>query len=471
MNNLHQLQKLRPLGRSEQLSAVSHELGFFQNVGMSAHYYLSNSSAGVELRRIIYAALEHVIRKHNILSAIPINEDSPDPYFARLPSIDLERCVRFITRNQPTKQSEEDLELDRLLQDQHNANFKSNYGSLPFWRLIILQDGGNEFGFTASFIFYHGIGDGAAGLIFHKSFRAALDIVSSSPAALANGSAKIEIPEEIQLLPPLEQLHPLPLNATPANHRREGLQEWTGNPIQLPCTTRYRSLYISSASSATFARTCKENSLTLTSGLHAIMAEALFDVLPSTVDALTGIIPINLRPWLALPSDVANDAFGTFIDAIKVQIRRSDYDENDHGPITGLTAARHTSKEIQSYLKDNLSPSGEPYTSVAFYGGLPDVAAAFKSMVGSNRDAAFEVSNLGRFSDYSEAKSVPQWRIGRMTFSRSAVAFGAAITTSAVSGGDGALTISFSWQEDIVDDSFVDSVIGRVKLYLNTDSS
>ncbi|KAF2258816.1 hypothetical protein CC78DRAFT_537511 [Lojkania enalia] len=470
MDNVHQLQKLRPLGRSEQLSAVSHELGFFQNVGMSAHYCLSKPSAAPDLRHIIHAALAHVIRKHDILSAIPVNEDSPDAYFARLPSIDLTRCVSFITRTQPMVQCEEDYELDRFLQDEHNTSFKSSYGTLPFWRLVILQDVGAAFSFTASFIFYHGIGDGAAGLIFHKSFRTALDTVSSS-ASLADGSTQIEVSTEIQLLPPLEQLHPLPINGNPANFRTEGLQEWTGNPIQLPCTSRYRSLYLSSASSANFARICKENSLTLTSGLHAIMAGALFDVLPSTVEALTGIIPINLRPWLDLPRDVANDAIGTFIDAIKVQIRRSDYDLNDQTTMRGLPAARHTSKEIKTYLTDNLSPSGEPFTSVAFFKAIPDVAFAFKSMVGTNRDAAFEVSNIGRFTDYGQTESDFQWHVGRMTFSRSSVVFGAAVTTSVVSGGDGALTISFSWQQGVVEDSFVELVVGRVKDYFKSDRS
>ncbi|CBX92507.1 hypothetical protein IAQ61_006104 [Plenodomus lingam] len=464
MDTLHQLPKLRPLGRSEQLSAVSHELGFFQNVGMSAQYSLTKSSDALDVRRVVYAALAHVIHKHSILSAIPVDEVSPDVYWARLPSIDLERCVTFLTRSKPTAEGEEDSELDKLLQEQHNTSFKENYGSLPFWRLLIVQDAGNELSFTASFIYYHGSGDGAAGLIFHKALRAALDTVSSSPASLADVSAKVDIPNDTQLLPPLEKLHPLPLNPSPSNHKKEGLEEWTGNPIQLPATTHYRTLNISPASSATFSRTCKENNLRLTSGLHAIIAEALFDNLPSTVDALTGILPINLRPWLNLPKDVADDALGTFIDAIKIQMRRADYVATDETPIAGLAAARHASEEIQSYLKDHMSPSGEPYTSVAFYGGIPDVAAAFKSMVGGNREAAFEVSNLGRFMDNA---ADGQWRIGRMVFSRSAVVFGAAVTTSVVSGGDGALTVGFSWQEGVVDDSFVDAVIGRVKFYLN----
>ena len=138
-----------------------------------------------------------------------------------------------------------------------------------------------------------------------------------------------------------------------------------------------------------------ESRLTVTCGLHAIVAGALFDALPSTVDALTGIIPINLRPWIDLPRDTANDAIGSFIDAIKVQVCRSRYDVKNEAKMRGFSAARHASEEIHRYLNGNPSPTGESYTSVAAFEAIPDVAGAFKSMIGTTRDAAFEVSNLG----------------------------------------------------------------------------
>lgn len=107
---------------------------------------------------------------------------------------------------------------------------------------------------------------------------------------------------------------------------------------------------------------------------------------------------------------------------------------------------------------------------MAFFKAIPDVAAAFKSMIGTERDAAFEISNLGRFADddAGEASGAP-WRVGRMVFSRSAVAFGAALNTSVVSGGDGALTIGFSWQEGVVEDELVEGVVGGFKMYFESE--
>ena len=54
---------------------------------------------------------------------------------------------------------EDDKELDTLLQDQANTNFKQEHGALPFWRLSILYTRDKEDEFTASFIFRHAIGD------------------------------------------------------------------------------------------------------------------------------------------------------------------------------------------------------------------------------------------------------------------------------------------------------------------------
>lgn len=418
-----------------------------------------------DVRRLIYAALANVIRKHGILSAIPVDEDSPNACFARLPFIDLERSVFFITRSQPVAVGEEDRELDAILQEQHNTNFKSEYGTLPFWRLLVLQDPGVENDFTASFIFHHSIGDGVAGLIFHKEFRNALEEASSPSASRDPVITQVAVPSDLTLLPPLEELHPLTINESPAKSPTTGLKEWTGNPICAPCITHYRSLYLTPDASKTFIQECKKNSLSLTSVLPSIIATVLLDILPSTVEALTCIIPVNLRPWLNLPRSEANNAIGTFIDAFKVQLRRSHHSVQDQTATLVPSAARETSKAIATYLTGNPSPSGEPYTAVAIFKTIPDVSLVFQSTIGKDRDAAFEVSNLGAFPGPAKAGADALWQVGRVTFSRSSVVSGSAVTMSVVSGGDGALSVGFSWQEGIVEDAMVDRLVQGVRVH------
>ena len=419
---------------------------------------------------MIYAALSEVVKNHAILSAIPINEATPEAYFARLEVIDLTKCVFWKTRTGCATRGEEDGELDKILEEQHNVGFESDYGDVPFWRLVILQDAGAELSFTASFIFHHSLGDGATGSIFHSSFLQGLNNAISLHSLDTHSNTRIPIDPTIQLLSPLEHLHPLPINPRPHSHRADSsaeLKEWFGNTIHTPLKTHYKTLFFSPATTATFAKKCKDNGVTVTSGLTAVLSGALFSALPDTVDALTGIIPINLRPWLSLPATEADGSMGSFIDAMKVQIRREQYGEGGDGQestMIGLRAARHASKEIKRYLA-NSSPTGEPYTFIAPFKLIPDVAAVFTSLLGTIRDAAFEISNLGRFHDASAHHlrcgdgDVCRWRMGRMVFSRSAVAFGAAVTTSVVTGADGGLSVGFCWQDGVVDSCVVEQVV------------
>lgn len=50
-----------------------------------------------------------------------------------------------------------------------------------------------------------------------------------------------------------------------------------------------------------------------------------------------------------------------------------------------------------------------------------------------------------------------------MIFGRSAFASGSAISTGVVSGGDGSLSIGFGWQEGVVEDELVESLIEGVR--------
>jgi hypothetical protein len=159
-------------GKLEQFSSARHHLGFYNNVGVSASY--STVQDLNNIKENVLSAVAIVIRRHPILSAIPVDEDSTTPYFARLPTINLDNTVTFIARKKPFPKSDRDQELDNLLEVQHNTSFKANYGCLPFWRLIVLTNSESERDFIACFIYHHSLGDGISGVIFQKHFEAAL---------------------------------------------------------------------------------------------------------------------------------------------------------------------------------------------------------------------------------------------------------------------------------------------------------
>lgn len=201
---------------------------------MSATY--SHSEPPSNLENSVFAALRQLISAHPILSAIPVGEHTTAPYFVRVPSINLRTCVQFIPRQTPLpRDGERDEEYDALTTTQHNTDFKDDYGSKPFWRLLILHVSDSATTeFTASWVYHHAIADGSSGLVFHRHFLAPLQ---SGLSSLDINLDPIVKSPATPLLPPLEKLHPLPISFWflfktlwgmwfPSS--RKGL--WTGRP-------------------------------------------------------------------------------------------------------------------------------------------------------------------------------------------------------------------------------------------------
>jgi hypothetical protein len=410
-----------------------------------------------------------LVRQNRILFAIPVNEGTPKPHFASLPSIDLNRSITFLERRQPLAGAAvgEDKELDAILEHQHNTDFKSEYGTLPFWRLIILQIPGQWNEFTASFIYHHAIGDGVSGLALHNAFRNALDAASFS--CLPGGKTeKIIVPDaNAPVSPPLEELHSLPLNPAPPPPDTSNLKEWTGNSIRSPCKSHWASFYLSPSASKAFVQECKERNISVTSALSSVVATVFFGNLPSTVDALTCIIPVNLRPWLKLPREVANVAIGTYFDATRARLTCSSQISRDPSLAEVWSGAQQVSKSINDYLC-NVSLSGEPYTSVSVLKTIPDVSLVLNSMLGKPRDAAFEVTNVGVFTPAVAPKTKENtslWQVGKVLLSRSSAVTGAAVTVTVATGGNESMALGFSWQEGVLEDGFVDIIKQGVRKY------
>lgn len=185
----------------------------------------------------------------------------------------------------------------------------------------------------------------------------------------------------------------------------------------------------------------------------------MFNSLPPTAEALTCTIPVSLRPWLKAPREVVNGLVGTYFDATRVRFTRANRVPRDSSWTDVWAGAHRASSSLDDYLR-NLSPSGEPCTSVAALKAIPDVFIIFKSMIGKPRDAAFEVTNVGRFSPFTTKKTgdSPRWQLGKVPLSRSSVVSGAAITVSVATGGNGSLAIGFSWQEGVVENEVIDNI-------------
>lgn len=397
-----------------------------------------------------------MLLQHPILFAIPVVPDTEKPYWGRLGSIDLKQVVSFVQRTQPLSSgSQTDEELDSLLEERHNTSFKTGYGTLPVWRLIILQDYDSRDGFTACFIYHHSSCDGTSAQIFQDAFQKALCDVSSRSGDMK--TEQIIFSNDDPISAPLEELHSLPLPETSAQLDAVGVEEWRGSPVTVPCKTRYKSLSLPVHILQFFAQECKKNGTTVTAALPALVARMLYDSLPSTTEALTCNIPVSLRS--DLPPKKVDGVMGNFIDAFKVELLRSDLDQD----LPGWKHAKKVQQATRRYFA-NTSPSGEPYTNVAVFKLIPDVKAFLTSCVGNPRGESFEVSNLGTFPQPKnlQGDGSPFWQRGKLRLSRCAFASGAPLVVCVIDDEE-SVGFGFTWQADVGDDEVVGNVIDRLR--------
>lgn len=427
----------------EQFSSARHHLGFYNNVGLSAAYTcLTLRSA--DLKASIFSALAIVIERHPILSAIVVDEDSSEPHFARLDEINLEEAVTFVIRQLPQTGNSRDVELDSILEIQHNKSFKENHEALPFWRLVITTPQQRENEFVASFIFHHSLGDGASGMVFHRDFLAAL---SSDPLPLANN---IIPPSNKALIPNLETLLPLATPAVPTPHNPSNL--WSGSKIIPPTRSNFHSLTFSAKTTYHLLQACKQHNTTLTSTLPVLIASALFSILPETFTSLECTIPVSLRRFL--PEPVNENVIGVFLDAFSAYYDRPLFSTPDSQ--FPWSEAQRSRALIGEYLK-----SGGEKMNVAKFKQIKDMRSFFKGRIGSERGTSFDVSSLGVMK--IDGEQMQGWEMGKLVFSRSAFVSGSAIAAGVVTGPDGCLTIGFCWQEGVVERNVMEMMVEEVR--------
>lgn len=451
--------KLIRSGRLEQCSTARHHLKFYFNVAVAATYTFPETFT-LPVKDYIYRACEAVIQQHPILSAIPVGENTQEPYFVRLPEVDLDRSIVFQKRCHAFPEGDEkDAELETFLNIQHNTPFSP---PLPHWRLCILVDEANERRFTAAFVFHHAIADGTSGKAFHKAFLGA-----SQSASISTAETKSVIPSpSTPLLPNVEAVHPMPLSIpylaialfrekiwSPA----KDLGLWTGSKVRVPLETQMQHIVIPKPLAIAFKESCREYNTTITAALQIMVARSFFTHLPTTFSQIQCSGALSTRRWLP-ESIITDDSIGVWVQDYHECYSRNDL-TTDFFPWDRATQSRQTIQDVLSLQGKNASPNLLKYVN--------DIhQELFLSKIGQQRKSSFEMSNVGAFASGSIDTAKPQ--IGRMLFSQSASVTGSAVEVSVVSGGDGCLVLAFSWQKGVVEADFVKAVIENTEKELHT---
>ncbi|EAW08823.1 uncharacterized protein ACLA_097640 [Aspergillus clavatus NRRL 1] len=455
---MDQLERLRAVGRLEQYSTARHHIKFYLNVSVVATYTLPDTF-NPPVKDYVYKACEVLIGQHPILSAVPVGEDTKEPYFARLPQIDLEKSISFQDRAHVVPEGDEsDAELEALVNVQHNETFAP---LLPFWRLCVLNDTIHGRRFTAAFVYHHAIGDGTSGKAFHKAFLQALHDTGPS---LSSGEVKqLVTPPQVPLLPSAEEALPpavsIPFLVTTLFKENiwswtdPGL--WTGSEVIVPLETQMRHIVFSEFTTSSLKDCCRQKNTTITAALQTSIARALFAHIPDSFTSVQCSGAMSIRRWLD-QDIITDDSMGVWVQ---------DYDETYYRdkvagasfPWDEAQRSRQTIEKVLSLKGKNAGPNLLQYVS--------DIHQLFLSKVGKPRKSTFEVSNVGVLASKS-GQDATKPQIGRMVFSQSASVTGNAIEVSAITGTDGCLVLSFSWQTHVVDVNLMSAVMESVRTEL-----
>ncbi|KAK4936581.1 Alcohol acetyltransferase [Elasticomyces elasticus] len=477
MADHHFLTRLRPVGLLEQFATARHSLGFYNNVGVSAFYSSLSARDFPALKHLIFVALDAVIADHPALSAVPVDEGTSAPYFARLPQINLQEATTFVSSELVLDPYNEVSikELDRILEEQHNTGFRNQASSLPFWRTIVLYEPEKCSNVVVCFVFHHALADGTSGLAFHRAFHSALDRASSiTPtfgAYCSHGNTELFArPPDRSLIPSLEDIHPLPLSIT---YILKSLWNdwfptrpstvWTGAPITADHRKRrsgFHSICFSQDTTASLLRACRSHSTTLTAVVEVLTAAAVLTELPSEYSIVRCDGAIAMRRWL--PHDVVNEnSIGNWVSRYVDEHRRTAGDVRARSKAIDLFSwdeARRVRKTIETELNKEGKNS---VVGLLKYAG--DLHQRFKGKIGKDRDETFEISNIGVYkSGVAEDKDC-EWKVGRVVFSQCADVCGPAIGVSLVTGGDGCLNIGLSWLEGIVEGVWMEQMMRTLR--------
>ncbi|KAL2003275.1 hypothetical protein VTN02DRAFT_4485 [Thermoascus thermophilus] len=467
MSDPHSFQRLRPVGYLEKFSTARHLAEFYHNVAASAYY--SKPKSSYPLEALVYRALATVIARHPVLSAITVDDHKSNPYFVRMPRIDLRHAVRFVTRTKEHDDHDDttDEELDEILQEEHNRNFKDGYGERPFWRFIVLHETESSTHFAGCFVFHHALGDGKSGLAFHRSFLDALSAIpdSTEPDLEAD---PIVYPPRKDLLQALERVHPLPLSI-PYMLRalwndwfpRVPQTCWTGGRVSTAPSTRTRNHNVTLPRGTTLGllSAARANRTTLTATFETLLAASVLAHLPpERYSSLRCLCPVSMRPLL--PSTlVDDDSIGCWVTHVE---------NTHHRPAESSTKGKamdlfswDDARRVRATFETELGKNGKD-TPVGLLPYAGNLNRWFEKKVGKPRDASFEISNVGVFKPLARPSS-PEggetWEISRMIFSHSADVTGPPFQVSLVTGGDGRLTVSFCWLHGAVEEEWMKKVI------------
>lgn len=445
---------------------------------------------GLAPQTAIENALARVILGLGGLRVGIIGEDTNQASFVTVPSLDILDFVQWKTVTATTSSDHDDqvLQLCRERLEQ----LWPDTAHRPPWQLVVLQvETADNDAVVLEILFavHHALADGKSTSIFHSLLLRELNGTSSGPPAaldrhvLSFTEPPVLAPSQEELIPfkiswPYfvkllwrEVLCPSWLQPTPT------FELWCGKPVCLePHKLGLRLVAINPHTVSSLLVVCRTHGATLTAILHVLILASLARRVPAdTASAFSCETSISYRPWAKLPPGVDID-----LDAVLADLATSS--SRIWGPeiVEKLRCALEDGSGAQDTQEDSLLwplaaewraemkakvaslPKDDP---TGLMGYVSDWNKRWLDRIGKARDCTWDFANVGSMSGVTRG-SEKGWSIRRSLFAQPAKVAGPALGVgiSGVEGRD--LTLTFTWQETILDATLVDGLVADLGAWL-----
>ena len=450
---------------------VLHDLGFHYNVSVLGIYTLTSGSRTDYDRQLLTAISQAIVDHPNLWLQIR-QEASGNPYFARLPEIDVEDAVTFSKLGTEEGRLEH---LGQMLSQENSIGFTAV--DAPLWRIRIVDLGragldstGRQFALV--FVYHHAIADGKSGVAMHNSILEHLNRLT--PDAETKTTYAVHPPAN-PLLPDMDELidytptwkakmRAVLLRLTPCLRRDFRLEKWSGAPYHhnpaAGSRTNVRLLELSNEETRTVHGRCQAEKCSVTSMLQVLVGTTIFDHFQNA-QSLRCASAISLRRFLPPSSGIDDSKIGLWIDGFSDTFTRRELAPRSTSDGLSWDAARRSKRHINQEIAKGLSDLG--FSSL--HGGA-DFRSMLLRQLGNPRTNSYSIINLGVFeaSFPSQRSSDGQlWSLERLLLSQSAHINGSAIQFCFVSTERAGMGISVNYQEGTVVEKDVDTILASLR--------
>lgn len=488
----------------EAYQSAAHLLGFYYACAVTCRYvtppHLAIDSKSPSLEDAFERALALTILEHSFLQVALLDEDSKKPLWTRVASVDFrDHLVWQAVENSTTDRDE----LLAVLHDQHDKRFQ-NQDRQPLWRIVLLRDSANQF-IDVVFAWNHAIADGMSGKIFHRTLLQKLELQSSHQCQISLADRVLELPRPDLKVPALSALSPplaavvkLPLSARfLLSEACEGLRSaitgprespyaadgWAPIRLDLPNKTRLRLVTVPNDALGPVLLRCREHGTTLTGLLHALALTSFTTRLsPDRAAAFECATPFELRRFFHAHPDYPgldpHKTMGNYVSSHEHRFTedvvaglRADWGGAGAGPERARDVEQRVwavSREYTDGLTRKLI-GGLKNEQVGLMGFIPDWREYFREQAKKPRGVAWEVSNLGVLDGKPPGPDTAgqnTWAIADALFTQSTTVTGAALLISPISVKGGGLFVTFSWQNEIIEESVAVGVAADIQDWL-----